>query len=69
MRAADWIEVRASKIVRADAPVSCGIPGHDRPGDELIADLLKVDDAPLRYELRGRCGFATDFDYASDAAA
>src|ERR1043166_6176128 len=27
MRAADWIEVRASKIVRADAPVSCGIPG------------------------------------------
>jgi hypothetical protein len=27
---------------------------------------MRVDDAPLVWEVAGRCGFATDFDYRSD---
>jgi hypothetical protein len=65
IRAGTWVEVRASTIAPSDLPVSCGIPGHDRPGRELIADELRVTDAPFAFELRGRCGFETDFDYSS----
>ena len=28
--------------------------------------VLRVEDTPLRFEVSGRCGFATDFDYRSD---
>jgi hypothetical protein len=45
--------------------VSCGIPGHSHPGEELIAGALEVDSDPLRFGFRGRCGFASDFDYRS----
>jgi hypothetical protein len=47
-------------------PVSCGIPGHDRPGEEIVAEVLEVDSGPLRFAFSGRCGFATDFEYRSD---
>jgi hypothetical protein len=47
--------------------VSCGIPGHDRPGEEFIAEALEVASVPLRFAFSGRCGFATDFDYRSDS--
>lgn len=65
MRAGTWVYVRSSTIAPSELPVSCGIPGHDRPGNELIADELRVSDAPLEFELRGRCGFETDFQYSS----
>lgn len=69
MRASDYVTVRATTPVRSDlGPVSCGIPGHDHPGEEVLADLMRVDDGPLRWEVSARCGFATDFDYSSDAA-
>ena len=66
MRAGTYVEVRAQEIVVSDLPVTCGIPGHDRKGEELRAEVLRVDDAPLKFELRGRCGFEADFDYSSD---
>jgi hypothetical protein len=44
--------------------VSCGIPGHEHPGEELIADLLDVRDDPLEFTYTGVCGFAAAFDYA-----
>jgi hypothetical protein len=69
MRADSWVEVRASQVVPSELPVTCGIPGHDRPGDELVAELLRVSDPPLQYELRGRCGFESDFDYSSQPAS
>lgn len=50
----------------AAGPVSCGIPGHDHPGREVTADILRVSDGPLQWEVHGRCGFATDFAYAAD---
>lgn len=34
-------------------------------GQEVIAGTFRVDDAPLSWELHGRCGFATDFAYSS----
>ncbi len=49
-----------------EEPVTCGIPGHDRPGQEIIGAEFRLNDAPLRWEFEGRCGFATDFEYSSD---
>ena len=67
IRAGDWVEVRGVEDVETDGPVSCGIPGHDHAGREVRTDLLRVADGPLRWEVHGRCGFATDFSYASVA--
>ncbi len=47
----------------SEAGVTCGIPGHDRPGEELVHDLLTVTDGPLDFKFRGRRGFAATFDY------
>lgn len=49
-----------------DDRVSCGIPGHDKPGQEIITEHFKVNDDKLKWEVHGRCGFATDFDYDSN---
>ena len=49
----------------ANTTVSCGIPGDDHPGQEVVSDQLRVDDNPLQWDLTARCGFATDFAYAS----
>jgi|HubBroStandDraft_6_1064221.scaffolds.fasta_scaffold581105_2 hypothetical protein len=66
MRADNYLTVRAETPVNAPGPVACGIPGLDRPGQEIIAGTFRVDDAPLSWDLHGRCGFATDFSYNSD---
>jgi hypothetical protein len=60
-----YVRVTAHDLVPCEETVACGIPGHDRPGQELRADVLRVDDAPLEWEVRGRCAFTTDFDYHS----
>ncbi len=70
--AAQSIEVPSAVRVRARAPVvsaepvSCGIPGHDQPGQELLADVLAVDAGQLRWTVEGRCAFAATFAYRSD---
>ena len=45
--------------------VTCGIPGHDQPGQELVATLMRVDDEPFHWTFSGRCGFSTRFDFRS----
>jgi hypothetical protein len=45
-----------------DGLVSCGIPGHDHPGQESVSSLT-VQDAPLAFSYSERCGFATNFAY------
>jgi hypothetical protein len=65
IRVDEAITVLASAPFMSDASVSCGIPGHDRPGAELVHQTLKVEDGPLNFEFHGRCGFATTFDYRS----
>ena len=63
------IETQASAAVvrnfEHDNRVSCGIPGHDHPGQESVSNL-SVQDAPLDFSYSERCGFATDFAYWSD---
>lgn len=66
IRADDYVEVvERAPFVTYEA-VSCGIPGHDHPGEEVVAELLAVRDEGLGFEVRGRCGFATRYDYCSD---
>jgi hypothetical protein len=63
----DHVSVRASHRVHEPEPISCGIPGHDHPGQEWVTDLLHVRDDPLAWTVVGRCGFGTDFHYSSAA--
>lgn len=66
MVADDYVQVVEREPYVTDAPVSCGIPGHDRPGEEIVADILAVREQELSVEVRGRCGFASSYEYASD---
>ena len=65
IRADTHLTVPAATPVAAPAPVACGIPGFDQPGQEVIADAFRVNDTPLSWDLHGRCGFATGFAYSS----
>jgi hypothetical protein len=62
------VTVVARAPFMSEASVSCGIPGHDHPGEELVHETLAVDDDPLTFEFRGRCGFAASFDYKSESS-
>lgn len=44
--------------------VTCVIPGHQRGGEELVANELVVEDDPLSFRYRGVCGYGSTFDYA-----
>jgi hypothetical protein len=63
IRAGGWVEVIEREPFRSEEPVTCGIPGHERPGQEIVAQRLAVDDDRLGFEFRGRCGFATTYAY------
>lgn len=65
MRASKFLSASTAHAVATDEPISCGIPGHDQPGQEIVATQFRVDDAPLRWDVSGRCGFATAFAYSS----
>jgi hypothetical protein len=65
MRAGEYVSASTARPVASGEVVSCGIPGHDHPGEEIVADHARVDDRPLRWEVKGRCGFVTDFAYRS----
>jgi hypothetical protein len=64
VRAGDAIRLRATTPFETDSKVSCVVPGHDRPGTELITDELVVDSAPFQFELRGTCAFTREFEYS-----
>jgi hypothetical protein len=66
IRANGWVEVIQREPVVSEEPVTCGIPGHDRSGEEVVADLLSVQSPQLSVEVRGRCGYAATYDYRSD---
>jgi hypothetical protein len=65
VRVGDAIRFRARTPFQTDSTVSCIVPGHDRPGTELINDEVVVDDPPFEFELRGTCAFTRAFDYSS----
>lgn len=60
-----YLTVKTRDAVAHDFTVSCGIPGHDHPGQEIRAERFRYQDPPFDWDVRGRCGFSTDFEYAS----
>jgi hypothetical protein len=69
-RRREWLRIRDRVTVRirdrfpGTEAVSCVIPGHERDGEELIADELRVDDPDLSFVFSGVCGYAATFDYS-----
>ena len=63
LRIGDEVTVQIRDCYRGPETVTCVIPGHDRDGEELVAEQLHVDDAPLAFDYSGVCGYATTFDY------
>ena len=66
MRAENFVAVRGGTPVESPLAISCGIPGHDRPGEELRTEVMQVNDSPLIWGVQARCGFATSFAYHSE---
>ena len=65
LRVGDAVAVSATRAVPTDETVSCIVPGHHRPGTELYADRLAVNEAPFQWELVDTCAFTSTFDYRS----
>jgi hypothetical protein len=65
-RAGEHVEVRVGEPVRDQEPVTCVIPGHHRSGEEHHAEVLRVADGPLAFELDGRCAYQSTFEYSSE---
>jgi len=65
LRIGELVDAATARPFVTAEPMSCGIPGHDHPGRELVASHLRVSDGALYWMLEGRCGFATDFDFRS----
>jgi hypothetical protein len=63
LRVRDHLTLRIREPFATTATVTCGIPGHDQLGEELIADELAASDGPLDFTFNGVCGFAADFSY------
>jgi hypothetical protein len=57
--------VRIRAPVEKAATVTCVIPGHHRSGKELHADLIRVEDGELSFEVISRCGYESNFAYSS----
>jgi hypothetical protein len=65
VRVGTAVKMRATRPVETESNVACIVPGYDRPGRELYADELTVDDEPFRWELHENCAYASTFAYAS----
>jgi hypothetical protein len=64
LRIRNHVSVRIREAWTGPDTVTCVIPGHEQSGEELIADELRVNDGPLRFEFHGNCGYSGPFDYA-----
>jgi hypothetical protein len=67
-RAGSEVTVRVREPLVDQETVTCVIPGHDRSGREVVAELLSVQDGPLEFELSGKCGYEATFEYSSATA-
>lgn len=65
LRIRDRVSVRIRDRYDGAATVTCVIPGHERAGEELVADELLVEDEQLQFSFRGVCGYGSTFDYAA----
>jgi hypothetical protein len=64
LRIRDHVTVRIRDRYSGAETVTCVIPGHDREGEELVADELRVEDGPLEFSYSGVCGYGSTFDYS-----
>jgi hypothetical protein len=64
LRIRDHVTVRIRGRYTGAETVTCVIPGHDRDGEELMADELRVDDGPLSFDYAGTCGYGATFAYS-----
>jgi hypothetical protein len=64
-RAGTDVEVRVRAPVAGQEPVSCQIPGHHVPGEELLIEELSSAADTLEYRYSGRCGYESSFAYSS----
>jgi hypothetical protein len=64
LRIRDHVTVQIRDRYEGPETVTCVIPGHDRDGEELIAEALRVNDSRLAFDYSGVCGYGTTFDYA-----
>ena len=58
------VHLRATTPFETGSTVSCIVPGHDRPGTELVNDEVAVADGTFDFELHGTCAFTRAFEYA-----
>jgi hypothetical protein len=65
-RAGGAVTLRVSAPYVTESTVTCLIPGHERPGRELVCERLEAHDDHFSYAFEGRCGFESSFAYASD---
>src|SRR5215475_3787673 len=65
LRIGELVDAATARPFLTAEPISCGIPGHNHPGRELVASHLRVSDGALHWMVEGRCGFATAFDFRS----
>jgi hypothetical protein len=69
-RRREWLRIRDHVTVRirdrfdGSEEVTCVIPGHDRDGEELVTEELRVEDGPLAFDYSGTCGYAATFAYS-----
>jgi hypothetical protein len=64
-KAGEQVTLRVGDPVADQQPVTCIIPGHHRSGVELRADLLRVEEGPLSFEVTGKCAYRATFAYSS----
>jgi hypothetical protein len=64
LRIRDHVTVQIRGRYTGAETVTCVIPGHDRDGEELMADELRVDDGPLSFDYAGTCGYGATFAYS-----
>ncbi len=60
----EFASAEVEKLADYQGTVTCGIPGHDHPGEESVS-RSRVTDQRLEWAYEGRCGFATGYDYCS----
>ena len=58
------VVVRVERMFEEQPTVTCVIPGHDREGTEVVAEVLLLDTDAANCELRGRCGYEAGFEYS-----
>lgn len=64
LRIRDQVSVRIRDRYQGPETVTCVIPGHERAGEELVADQLVVEDGPLAFSYRSVTGYGSTFDYS-----